>query len=912
MKSAINVPIQTRSTRKWPVIYRLVVFVMGMLIGMTLFELLKQALIPKITVWQSHLVTICFSSIAATVAAYFMILRTDRAIEQIEEEITTRRKTDSELRLSEEKLSKLFRANPDWVIISSLHEGLYIDVNNAFCRMSGYKRGEIIGHTSLELNIWVDPNERDEIIPILLQNGRISDHEVRFRMKSGEIRYMLRSAELIDLEGTAAIISVCKDITERKRAEVMSNQYNRELSSLQALGLAVTSSLSIEKVCKAALQGMIDAVQPDMAFLFLREGDKLILQEILPPEARIRLGAVPEHRVGECMCGLTVRDGKFIYSSDIQSDPRCTWDECKKAGIKSFASLPLRIGEEIAGVLGLASLIDRDFETQAGFLEMLAHQISMALANSRLYESVQSELAERKKVEKSLYASENMFRELFENVADPVYISDSRGKIISANNQACIEMGYSLEELLQLHIFDLDAVFTTPEMVASHFNELSKTGSVTFESRHQRKNGSQFPVEINARTFDMKRQQYVIGVARNLSERKRSEEERLNLEKQLLQAQKMELVGLLAGGVAHDFNNMLGVILGHTELALTKINSSDPSFSDLEEIRKAANRSADITRQLLTFARKQTVAPKVIELNETIEYSLKMMRRLIGEGIDLTWLPSSGLWLVKIDPSQIDQILANLCVNAREAIAGVGKITIETGNITIDKEHLDMVPGQFVRLTLSDNGCGMDKETLPHIFEPFFTTREFGKGTGLGLASVYGAVKQNNGFINVYSEPDQGTTFQIYLPRHIGETKEAADEGEVEPLPGGHEIVLLVEDETSILNVTQLTLEQLGYTILAANSPSKAIGLAENFPNKIDILVTDLIMPEMNGYNLAELLQKNRPKMKLLLMSGYSENVITNQGKLADGIQFIQKPFSQKVLAIKIREALDSEDRNLL
>ena len=557
MKSVIKTPFDTKSERKRLVIYKLAVFVVGMLLGMSLFELMKQMLFPEITVWQSHVVTICFSTIAASFTAYFMILRDYQAIEQIEEEITTRRKTEAELRVSEEKLSKLFRANPDWVIISSLREGLYIDVNNAFCRMSGYKKEEIIGHTSLELNIWVDPNERDEIIPILLQNERISNHEVRFRMKSGEIRYMLRSAELIDLEGTAAIISVCKDITERKRAEILSDQRNRELTSLQALGLAVTSSLSIEQVCKAALQGILGAISPDIAFLFLRDGNNLILQEVLPPEARSQLEVVSEHRVGECMCGLTVQEGIFIYSQDINNDHRCTWDECKKAGITSFASLPLRIGEEIMGVVGLASLKDRDFKAQGNFLEMLAQQISMSLANARLYETVQNELAERKKVEKSLYASENKFQELFENVADPVYISDSYGKIIAANNQACIEMGYSLEELLQFHIVDLDAVFSKPEMVTSHFSELFKTGSMTFESIHQRKNGSQFPVEIKARTFEMKRRQYVIGVARNLSERKRSEEERLNLEKQLLQAQKMELVGLLAGGVAHDFNNML-------------------------------------------------------------------------------------------------------------------------------------------------------------------------------------------------------------------------------------------------------------------------------------------------------------------------------------------------------------------
>ena len=257
---------------------------------------------------------------------------------------------------------------------------------------------------------------------------------------------------------------------------------------------------------------------------------------------------------------------------------------------------------------------------------------------------------------------------------------------------------------------------------------------------------------------------------------KRDITEHLRLAAQFQQAQKMESVGRLAGGVAHDFNNMLGVILGHAELALEQVDPAQPLHADLEEIRKAAERSADLTRQLLAFARKQTVAPKVLDLNETVEGMLKMLRRLIGEDIDLAWLPGADLWPVKMDPSQIDQILANLCVNARDAIAGVGKVTIETGNGAFDEDycadHAGFVPGEYVLLAVSDDGCGMDKETLAHIFEPFFTTKEMGKGTGLGLATVYGIVKQNNGFINVYSEPGQGTTFKIYLPRHVGKAEQ--------------------------------------------------------------------------------------------------------------------------------------------
>ena len=314
---------------------------------------------------------------------------------------------------------------------------------------------------------------------------------------------------------------------------------------------------------------------------------------------------------------------------------------------------------------------------------------------------------------------------------------------------------------------------------------------------------------------------------RDITERKRAEEEKDKLQAQLLQAQKMESVGRLAGGVAHDFNNMLSAILGHAELAMMRCTPSEPIHAHLKVIEDSAHRSADLTRQLLAFARKQTVAPKVLDINDTVSGMLKMLLRLIGEDIDLVWMPGAGLWQVKIDPSQIDQLLANLCVNARDAIAGVGKVTIETENIAFDEAYCAVHPGfacgEYVMLAVSDDGCGMDKEVLDHIFEPFFTTKEVGKGTGLGLATVYGIVKQNEGFINVYSEPDKGTTFKIYLPRFVGEAMEPTAESTAETPKGHGETVLLVEDEPVILDVSREMLEQLGYTVLIAGTPGEAL-----------------------------------------------------------------------------------------
>jgi signal transduction histidine kinase/CheY-like chemotaxis protein len=405
--------------------------------------------------------------------------------------------------------------------------------------------------------------------------------------------------------------------------------------------------------------------------------------------------------------------------------------------------------------------------------------------------------------------------------------------------------------------------------------------------------------------------QQVIVSFSDITERKQAAEEKLRLEGQLQQAQKMESVGRLAGGVAHDFNNMLCVILGHAELGLMRLDPSHPVCADLQEISKTAQRSADLTRQLLAFARKQTIAPKVIDLNETVAGMLKMLQRLIGEDIELLWQPSADLWQVKMDPSQLDQSLANLCVNARDAIENTGRITIETENSSIDAEYCaanpEATPGNYVRLTVSDDGSGMDRETLLHIFEPFYTTKEQGKGTGLGLATVYGIVKQNKGFISIYSEPGQGTTFSVYLPRDAGERGTLAATGDqAAAVPHGRETILLVEDEPAILNIALLMLEKQGYTVLAASTPGEAIRMAREYPGNIQMLMTDVIMPEMNGRDLAKNILSLYPRVKRLFMSGYTADVIAHHGVLDEGVHFIQKPFSLPTMAAKVRMVLDS------
>ena len=392
---------------------------------------------------------------------------------------------------------------------------------------------------------------------------------------------------------------------------------------------------------------------------------------------------------------------------------------------------------------------------------------------------------------------------------------------------------------------------------------------------------------------------------------KRDVSEQLRLEAQLLQSQKMESVGRLAGGVAHDFNNMLSVIIGHADMMLDEMEPDQQFYNDLMEIKKAGVRSADLTRQLLAFARRQTVTPKVIDLDKTVSGMLNMLKRLIGEHIEMSWVPGWEVWPVKIDPSQVDQILVNLCVNARDAITGVGRVTIETGNTVLDEEycraHAGFVPGEYVKLSVSDNGIGMDSETVSHLFEPFYSTKELGKGTGLGLSTVYGAVKQNNGFINVYSEPEKGTTFIIYLPRHKAKATSPSGKSQDKPVERGHETVLLVEDETVILRMATMMLERQGYSVLGAPTPGEALRLAKEHAVDIDLLITDIVMPEMNGRDLAKNILSLYPDIKCLFMSAYTENVIAQQGLLDGNVNFLHKPFSKDELCAKVRDVLDQK-----
>ncbi len=496
-----------------------------------------------------------------------------------------------------------------------------------------------------------------------------------------------------------------------------------------------------------------------------------------------------------------------------------------------------------------------------------------------------------------------------EQVGEGIFVTDAQGTIQFVNPAFKRMTGYSGEEAVGQNL----RILKSGEQDELLYRNLWETvsGGTTWSGRmvNKRKDGTLYTEETTISPVRDALGQIVnyVAVGRDITEH-------LRLEGQFLQAQKMEAVGLLAGGVAHDYNNMLTVILGYAELALRKVDPDQPLHGDLEEIIKAARRSTDITRQLLIFARKQTIIPVALDLNQTVESMLTMLRRLIGEDIDLVWLPEKGLGPVKMDPTQVDQILANLCVNARDAIAGIGKITIETGSSVFDEaycaDHLGFVPGDYALLAVSDNGCGMDKKTKDQIFEPFFTSKEVGQGTGLGLSMVYGIVKQNNGFLNVYSEPGCGSTFRVYLPREAAQVVDARRERAVEIPPSQGETVLLVEDEPALLKMGTMMLEKLGYRVLAAGTPDEAIALAEEHMAELHLLLTDVVMPGMNGKDLAERLHVLCPDMKILFMSGYSVNVIGAQWVMDEGVNFIEKPFSMKDLGVKVAEVLRGSRKN--
>lgn len=845
------------------------------------------------------------------------------------QDITGRRREEDALRESEARFRALHEASFGGIVIHD--QGLILDCNQGISEQTGYTLDELIGMDGLKL---IAPHCRDLVMDNI-RRGVEQPYETTGLRKDGtEYPVSLRGTN-IPYKGRMVRVTEFRDITEYKRLEealekrlvtltcplteengvtfedlfdpALIQRIQDEFAAATGVasiitrpdGTPITAPSNFTHLCsniiRATELGCSNCFKSD-AILGRYHPEGPIVQPCLSgglwdAGASITVGG---HHVANWLIGQVrneTQDEASMrrYAQEIGAD--------ETAFMRAFQAVP--------------SMSREQFGRVAQALFTLANQLSTSA-----YQNIQQARAitERRQAEEALRVSEERFRLAMEATRDGLWDWDiATGSVYYSPNYWSM-LGYDVATQPQstaawietIHPEDRDFVLTaTTDCIEN------RCETFLLEYRMQTRQGEwkwvQGRGKAVARGKDG-RAKRMVGTHIDITERKQTEEEREKLKAQLLQSQKMESVARLAGGIAHDFNNMLTVIQGHADLALMQIESDNACYPRFRAIRDIVERSADLTRQLLAFARKQTIAPRILDLNATVESMLGMLRRLIGEDIDLVWLPGEQLWSVNADPSQIDQILANLCVNARDAISGVGKVIVETNNVTFTEayctQHTGFVPGDFVRISVSDNGCGMDKQTLSQIFEPFFTTKGIGKGTGLGLATVYGAIKQNNGFVNVYSEPGQGTVFAVYIPKYGGIAPQMQEEAG--SLRGGAETVLVVEDEPAILEMVTAMLQNLGYRVLAATSPGEGLRQAKEHAGTIDLLLTDVIMPEMNGRDLYGGLRADRLGVKCLYMSGYTADIIAHQGVLEDGIHFIQKPFSHAALAAKVREALDS------
>jgi len=500
--------------------------------------------------------------------------------------------------------------------------------------------------------------------------------------------------------------------------------------------------------------------------------------------------------------------------------------------------------------------------------------------------------------------SEERYRQVFEQAGDGMVLLDMQtGAIVDFNTRAHSNLGYTREEFARLRLADIEAVESAEE-VAAHIERISVQGNDSFETIHRRKDGETRNVLVDCRVLLLGGRRLSLSVWRDITERK-------SLEEQMRQAQKMEAVGQLAGGVAHDFNNVLTGIQGYTEFALERVDDGSRLHQDLSEVLALSKRATGVVRQLLVFSRRQTLQPVVLNINTVASNLIKMLRRLIGEHVSLDFVPAAGLGNVEADVTQVEQVLMNLAINARDAMPEGGTLTIETANVDLDaayaREHAEAEAGSYVMLAVSDTGCGMDEKTLARVFEPFFTTKTDRQGTGLGLSTVYGIVRRHGGHVEVSSKPGSGTTFRVYLLRVAKETVDTTVAEEKVPVPRGEETILAVEDEYAVRRIVEITLQGLGYEVLSASSPAEAEAVFAAHGDEVDLLLTDVIMPGRSGTELYEVLRAKCPALKVLYMSGHAEGVIDWHGVLNSGTELIQKPFQPDALGRRVREVLDSQ-----
>ncbi len=813
----------------------------------------------------------------------------------IDRDITQRKLAVKTLQESEERFRKIFEEGQLGITIAG-PDFKFINVNPAFCRMIGYTNEELSTRTFADIT----PKDRvsiDRENVLALQRNEIQQYrtEKQYLKKNGELFWgSLHTSILRDNEGNVIhYFAMVEDITERKQAEELLRV------RMELMEFAVTHSL--EELLQKTLDevgrltnspiGFYHFVEADQKTLSLQAWSTRTVQEFCKAEGKGMHYNIDEAGVWvDC-----VRELRPIIHNDYASLPHRKGMPEGHAKVIRELVVPILRGDRIVAILGVGNKPSDYVQKDIELISYLA--------------DVAWEITQRKQTEEALKESEEKFRSLAEQSPNMIFIN-KKGRVVYANAK-CEEIIEFTKEEFYAPDFDFLKI-TCPEYIdivkEKYIKHQQGEEVPPYEYALITKHGKRINAIIATKLIDYEHEKAILGVITDITDRKQMEEEKEKLQSELLQVQKMDAIGQLAGGIAHDFNNMIGVILGYAVLIEKQMDSSNPLHPKVKAIITAAERSANMIKQLLGFARKQIASPIVLKLNDELSTLQKMLNRLIGEDIDLRIVPGKNLWSTKIDPVQIDQILTNLATNARDAIENVGTITIETSNVTFDPsfsgKNPEIVPGEYVMLVFSDTGKGMDRTTQEHIFEPFYTTKPKGKGVGLGLATVFGIVKQNNGYINVYSELDKGTTFKIYLPRHYGEAEAPLTTQEELSLVG-IETILVVEDEEQLLNLTVTSLKTYGYTVLGAKSPREAISLCQQTDQKIDLLITDVIMPEMNGKELKEQLDALKPGMKAIFMSGYTANIVAHRGILEEGLHFLQKPFAPFTLAKKVRDVLN-------